>query len=579
MKFWLPTLIAAGVLSACTPVAEQEVREPEAATGFAEKTAVTADKFMVAAANRHAVEAGYEVLERGGSAIDAAIAVQVMLGLVEPQSSGIGGGTFILYWDNEQNKLYSIDARETAPMAATESLFLDENGKAPKWIEAVVGGRSVGTPGVLKGLELAHDRWGKVEWASLFDDAITLSENGFEVSPRLAKLVEMEINPGVKKMPVASAYFFPEGEALKAGSILKNPKYAESLSLIAEQGVDAFYTGPLAEKVVNAVQNSAIEPGVLSLKDLSEYEAKLREPVCSSYRQYRVCGMGPPSSGGITTLQTLGILENFDLAVLQPNSEQFAHLFTQASRLAYADRNQWIADPDFVDIPVSAMLDESYLSHRAEKITEQDMGKAQPGVRLQPEYEQDVAYELPNTSHVSIVDAEGNVVSMTTSIEMGFGSTVMVGGFLLNNQLTDFSLVPGDGKEKFANRVEAGKRPRSSMAPTIVLDEEGERVLHAIGSPGGSRIINYVTQSLIGMLDWELNVQESINLGHVTNRNDYTSLEEGREISGLKDELEKRGHNVKVMDLNSGLHGISIKQDGTLVGGADPRREGVVKGD
>lgn len=579
MKLWLPTLLAAGVLAACSPVKEQEVREPEAATGFAQKTAVTTDKFMVSAANKHAVDAGYEVLKRGGSAIDAAIAVQAMLGLVEPQSSGIGGGAFILYWDNEKNKLYSIDARETAPLAATESLFLNENGKAPKWIDAVVGGRSVGTPGVLRGLELAHKRWGQAEWSSLFEDAIALSEKGFEVSPRLAKLVEMEINPGVKKMPVASEYFFPDGEALEVGSILKNPEYADSLSLIAKQGADAFYTGSLAEKVVNAVQNSAIQPGVLSLKDLSEYEAKIRQPVCGNYRQYQVCGMGPPSSGGITTLQTLGILENFDLAVLQPNSEQFAHLFTQASRLAYADRNQWIADPDFVDVPVSAMLDESYLSSRAKKITEQDMGKAQPGIQLQPEYEQDVAYELPNTSHVSIVDAEGNVVSMTTSIEMGFGSTVMVGGFLLNNQLTDFSLVPGNGDEKFANRVEAGKRPRSSMAPTIVLNEKGDRVLHAIGSPGGSRIINYVTQSVIGMLDWELNVQESINLGHVTNRNDYTSLEKGREIGELKSELQKRGHDVRVMDLNSGLHGISIKPDGTLVGGADPRREGIVKGE
>ena len=282
---------------------------------------------------------------------------------------------------------------------------------------------------------------------------------------------------------------------------------------------------------------------------------------------------------GITTLQTLGVLENFELGELEPNSEQFVHLFTQASRMAYADRNQWIADPDFVEMPVEAMLDKTYLSSRADKITENDMGKAKPGVQLQPEYEQDIAYELPNTSHVSIVDAEGNVLSMTTSIEMGFGSTVMAGGFLLNNQLTDFSLAPGDGKEKYANRVEAGKRPRSSMDPIIVLDEKGEQVLHALGSPGGSRIINYVSQTLVGMLDWNLNVQQAINLGHVTNRNDYTSLEKGRDISELKADLEKRGHDVKVIDLNSGLHGVSIDSDGTLIGGADPRREGVAKGE
>ncbi|MCK7458697.1 gamma-glutamyltransferase [Idiomarina aminovorans] len=579
MKFWLPTIIAAGVLSACSPVSEQEVREPEAATGFSDKAAVTTNKFMVAAANPHAVDAGYEVLKRGGSAVDAAIAVQAMLGLVEPQSSGPGGGAFILYWDNDDKKLYSVDARETAPMAATEKLFLDEKGNAPQWIDAVVGGRSVGTPGVLRGLELAHKRWGKADWESLFSNAIALSKQGFEVSSRLAKLVEMEINPGVRKMPAASNYFFPDGEPLQAGSLLKNPEYAKSLSLIAEQGADALYTGELADKIVNAVQNSAIEPGVLSLKDLSQYQAKLRKPVCNGYREYQVCGMGPPSSGGITTLQTLGILENFDLSELEPNSEQFAHLFSQASRLAYADRNQWIADPDFVGIPVEAMLKKAYLSSRANEISDNDMGKAQPGIQLQPEYEQDIAYELPNTSHVSIVDADGNVLSMTTSIEMGFGSTVMVGGFLLNNQLTDFSLAPGNGKEKFANRVEPGKRPRSSMAPAIVLNESGEQVLHAVGSPGGSRIINYVTQTLIGLLDWNLNVQEAINLGHVTNRNDYTSLEKGREISELKVKLEKRGHEVKVINLNSGLHGVSINPDGILIGGADPRREGVAKGE
>ncbi|MAO68109.1 MULTISPECIES: gamma-glutamyltransferase [Idiomarina] len=579
MKFWFPGLIAAGVLSACTPGTEQEVREPEAATGFSEKTAATANKYMVAAANKHAVEAGYHVLEKGGSAVDAAVAVQSMLGLVEPQSSGIGGGAFILYWDNNENKLYTIDARETAPQAATEELFLDDKGNPPKWIEAVVGGRSVGTPGVLRGLELAHERWGKSDWSSLFSETVELAEAGFEVSPRLAKLVEMEINPGVKKMPAASSYFFPNGNALKAGDTLKNSEYAKSLSLIAEQGADAFYEGELAEKIVKAVQNSTIEPGVLSLEDLSQYSAKLREPVCNDYREYQVCGMGPPSSGGITTLQTLGVLENFELGKLKPNSEEFVHWFTQASRLAYADRNQWIADPDFVEIPVEAMLDKAYLSSRAETIKKDDMGKAKPGVQLQPAYEQDIAYELPNTSHISIVDGEGNVVSMTTSIEMGFGSTVMAGGFLLNNQLTDFSLAPGDGKEKFANRVVPGKRPRSSMAPTVVLDKEGQQLIHAIGSPGGSRIINYVTQTLVGMLDWNLNVQEAINLGHVTNRNDYTSLEKGRDISELKAALEKRKHDVRVIDLNSGLHGITINSDGTLVGGADPRREGVAKGE
>uniref|UniRef100_UPI00258896BD gamma-glutamyltransferase family protein n=1 Tax=Idiomarina sp. TaxID=1874361 RepID=UPI00258896BD len=363
---WILSSIAAALLAACSPAQsgasataapqdsepKQEAREPEMATGFADKKAVVTDQFMVTAANPHAVEAGYKVLKEGGSAVDAAIAVQAMLGLTEPQSSGIGGGAFILYWDNEQQKLYTIDARETAPKEATEALFLDQDGNAPPWIEAVVGGRSVGTPGVLRGLELAHDKWGKLDWQPLFKDAIDLAETGFEVSPRLAKLVKSEINPGVKKLPIIANYLFPNGEPVKAGSTLVNKDYAESLSLIAEQGADAFYQGPLAEKIVDAVRHSTIAPGVLSTKDLAEYQAIIREPVCDAYRQYQVCGMGPPSSGGLTTLQTLGILQNYDVSSWQVNGEEFAHYFTQASRLAFADRNQWIADPDFVLVPV-----------------------------------------------------------------------------------------------------------------------------------------------------------------------------------------------------------------------------------
>ncbi|WP_404402711.1 gamma-glutamyltransferase [Idiomarina seosinensis] len=556
-----------------------EVREPEAATGYDKKTAVSADQFMVAAANPHAVEAGYQVLKEGGSAVDAAIAVQMMLGLTEPQSSGIGGGAFMLYWHQQEQKLYTIDARETAPAAATEALFLDSEGNPPAWIDAVVGGRSVGTPGLLRGLELAHQKWGKSDWSRLFEPATELAEQGFSVSPRLARLIEMEINPGVKKLPVSGSYFFPDGKPLVAGETLKNPAYADSLRLIAEQGADAFYQGPIAEKIVNAVNQSEIAPGVLSLEDLANYRAKLRQPVCNSYRQFQVCGMGPPSSGGLTTLQTLGILENYELSSLAVNGEQSAHLFSQASRLAYADRNQWIADPDFTDVPVTAMLDEHYLAQRSKLISDDDMGKAEPGLYLMPNARQDIAYERPNTSHITVVDGEGNVVSMTTSIEMGFGSSVMAGGFLLNNQLTDFSMVPMDGSVKIANRVEPGKRPRSSMAPTMILNEQGDSVLHALGSPGGSRIINYVTQTVIGLIDWQLNMQQAINLGHVTNRNDYTALESGTPMAQHAEALRARGHEIKVLDLNSGLHGITINADGSLTGGADPRREGQAKGD
>ncbi|RUO81199.1 gamma-glutamyltransferase [Idiomarina tyrosinivorans] len=584
MKFRIASLVVLMQLSACSPAPQQstperEVREPEAATGFADNEAVETEKFMVTAANPHAVEAGYRVLKQGGSAVDAAIAVQAMLGLVEPQSSGIGGGAFILYWDNNEHKLYTIDAREKAPKAATPALFLDENGVAPKWIEAVVGGRSVGVPGVLRGLELAHNKWGKMPWEPLFKDAIALANKGFEVSPRLSKLVSMVMNPGLPKMPVASAYFYPDGEPLQAGDILVNKPYARSLTMIAEQGADAFYTGPLAKQIADAVQNSPIHPGLLSVEDLANYHAKLREPVCGEYRQYTVCGMGPPSSGGITTLQTLGILENFAVPDMPVNGEQFAHVFTQASRLAFADRNQWIADTDFVDVPIDKMLNKDYLAQRATLIGEKDMGKAQPGEWLEPEKAQDVAYELPNTSHITIVDAEGNVLSMTTSIEMGFGSTVMTGGFLLNNQLTDFSLNPKIDGHWIANRVESEKRPRSSMSPTIILNKDGSKVLHALGSPGGSRIINYVTQTAIGLMDWKLNMQQAIDLGHITNRNDYTALEQGTDVAKLAEKLKARGHDVKVMDLNSGLHGISLLSNGKLQGGADPRREGIVMGE
>ncbi|EKE84750.1 gamma-glutamyltransferase [Idiomarina xiamenensis] len=574
------TLTATLTLTACGGAPQQrEAREPEAATGVVDKQLVEGQHFMVAAATPLAANAGYHMLEQGGSAIDAAIAVQAMLTLTEPQSSGIGGGAFILYWDNNEKKLYSIDARERAPLAATPSLFLDSQGNAPRWIDAVVGGRSVGVPGVLRGLELAHQRWGKLDWQPLFAETIDKAEQGFKVSPRLAKLVELEINPGLRKMPTASDYFFPNGKPLQAGTLKKNPELADTLTRIAEQGADAFYQGELAQQLVSAVQQSPIAPGKLALQDLTQYQAKLREPVCQGYHQYQVCGMGPPSSGALTIGQLLGILEQTNIAEQQPNSAEAVHLFTQASRLAFADRDYYIADSDFVEVPSEAMLAPDYLASRASLITDNDMGSAEHGQPVAGEWGQDLAYELPNTSHVSIVDAEGNALSMTTSIEMGFGSTVMVNGFLLNNQLTDFSLQPRDQQGRLiANRVEAGKRPRSSMSPTIVLSEDGQRVVHVIGSPGGSRIIDYVAQTLVALLDWDMTMQQAVALPHVTNRNDYTALEQGTAITDVAEALKARGHEVKVMSLNSGLHGITVTAEGGLQGGADPRREGIAKG-
>ncbi|CAB0150063.1 Gamma-glutamyltranspeptidase [Pseudidiomarina piscicola] len=582
--FLAVALLTSLSITACSPPStdseKRDKREPEAATGVIEKQAVLASDYMVAAATPRAAAAGRAILAEGGSAIDAAVAVQAMLTLTEPQSSGIGGGAFILYWDAAEKHLYTVDAREKAPASARGNLFLDANGKAPEnfW-DAVVGGRSVGAPGVLKGLELAHQRWGNKPWSMLFSESIVAAEQGFTVSERLQMLLEMDLNPGLRKLSPAKEYFYPNGEALQAGTLKKNPELAWALKLIAEQGTDAFYRGPIGEKVVNAVQNSALAPGLLTLEDLANYTAVVRDPVCNGYRTYTVCGMGPPSSGGLTVLQILGILENFPVAQWQPDSKQAAHHFTQASRLAFADRNRYIADSDFVEVPATAMLKKTYLASRARQIGNRDLTHAEPGVFTNYVFADDQSPEFPNTSHISIVDAEGNAVSMTTSIEMGFGSSVMASGFLLNNQLTDFSLRPEVDGELIANRVQGGKRPRSSMAPTMVFDREGDDLLHVIGSPGGARIINYVAQTVLGVLDWDMNMQQAIDQAHVTNLNNYTALEEGTEMAELAEALRKMGHTVRVTGLNSGLHGISLLPNGQLLGGADPRREGIALGE
>lgn len=553
--------------------------DPEAATGRLEKTGQSANSYLAAAATPLAAEAGAKVLAAGGSAIDAAVAVQAMLTLTEPQSSGIGGGAFILFWHAAEKKLYTVDARERAPLTATPALFLDAEGQPPAgYWDAVLGGRSVGTPGVLKGLEVAHQRWGRLDWATLFMDTIETAEHGFPVSPRLAKLLAIEMNPGLLELQPAADYFYPNGEPLAVGTRLKNPELAQSLRLIAKQGADALYRGPVGAQIIEAVQNSSRSPGLLSSEDLAQYQAIIREPVCSKYRVYRVCGMGPPSSGATTVLQILGILENFPVSTWEPMGANFAHHFTQASKLAFADRNRYLADSDFVDVPVTNMLDKSYLAARAQLIAEQDMGRAKPGVFTNYSYADDQSPEFPNTSHLSIVDAQGNAVSMTTSIEMGFGSAVMAGGFLLNNQLTDFSIIPEQNGVLVANRVQAGKRPRSSMSPTMIFDEAGTNLIHVLGSPGGARIINYVAQTVVGLTDFGLDMQSAIDQAHVTNLNGTTQLEANTPMAELKAALEARGHKVQVQDLNSGLHGITVHPDGSLFGGADPRREGTAAG-
>ena len=536
--------------------------------------------FMVAAAHPLAVEAGAEILREGGDAIDAAIAVQMVLNLVEPQSSGIGGGAFLLYYDAERGVTEVYDGRETAPADVTVDLFLDAAGDPMGFREAVLGGRSVGVPGVLRLLEAAHADHGRLPWARLFAPAIDLAEQGFPVPPRLAMLLAGPQGEALLDFSATAAYFFPNGEPLQVGETLANPAFAQTLRIIADQGAEAFYTGAIADDVVAAVQTAG-NAGLLSLEDLADYRVARREPVCFTYRHHEVCGMGPPSSGALTVGQILGILEHFDMASLGPGSADAWHLFAEASKLAYADRALYIADADFVAVPTAGLLDPNYLTVRAQAIAP-DSVQSTPVRAGNPPHRQPVrlapgsAVDSPGTSHVSIIDADGNAVSMTTSIESAFGSHLMVRGFLLNNQLTDFSFVPEVDSRLVANRVEPGKRPRSSMAPTMVFDPEG-RLSLVVGSPGGSRIIAYVAKTLVGVIDWGLDVQTAIALPNVANRNGDTDVEAGIAAETTAEALVAGGHEVNLRQLTSGVHGVQVTSDG-LIGGADPRRDGVVVG-
>lgn len=554
---------------------------PEPATGFTPKEAVRGKQYMAAMANPHATGAAVEMLEKGGNAIDAAIAGQLALNIVEPQSSGIGGGGFLLYFDGKAKDLTVYDGRETAPKGATEKLFLDDDGEPLDFYEAIKGGRSVGTPGLLKMLKTAHDKHGKLPWKDLFTPAIRLAEEGFAVSPRLHALAKSMIH--IREFEKTADFYLDQDKKPKpVGTVLQNPQFAAVLKTLAEEGVEPFYEGEIGRRLAESVQNAPVSQGTLSLEDLQDYAVRIRQAVCVKYRVYKVCSMSPPSSGGLTIVQALGMLEHFDIPSLKPNSLQAIHLISEASKLAFADRNRYIADPDFVHVPRDGMIDPDYLARRASLIhPTQAMGKAEPGTPpgLDDECCPDgrKKKEGPSTTHISIVDSNGNAVSMTTSIEHGFGSGLSTQGFMLNNQLTDFNFVPEVDGRKVANRVEPGKRPRSSMSPTLVFDEDGKLFL-AVGSPGGSRIIGYTLQTIIGVLDWDLNVQEAINLPHFINRNGPVELEAGRDIEVYKHTLKAMGHDVVVRDLNSGLHGVQVTEAG-LIGGADPRREGVALGE
>ncbi|MCE8031949.1 gamma-glutamyltransferase [Halomonas sp. MCCC 1A11057] len=598
---WLAFVISVSALSmplmATAEVAfqyEAPAIEPEAASGYQEKPGWSTERFAVAAANPLATDAGYQVLKAGGSAVDAAIAVQMVLTLVEPQSSGIGGGAFLMHYDGSEVKAY--DGRETAPRAASESLFLNGGGEPLEFMDAAASGLSVGVPGTVRMLEMAHEKHGKLPWAELFAPAITLAEEGFEVSPRLHTSLAAEER--LRDDPLGGAFYYTEeGEPLPQGHRLVNPALAAILREVAENGSKALHTGSIAEDLVQRVQNHPVRPGAISLEDMATYVAKERDPLCTDWQAYRVCGFPPPSSGHLTIMQILGVMEHLP-ELDEPLDEdrpsvEWLHRFLEASRLAFADRGKFIADPDFVNPPGgdwNSMLDEEYLAERAELIGEQSMGPdgaeaGNPGEvemawavqPLQPEY---------GTSHISIVDEEGNAVAMTTTIEAAFGSRIMAdggtglaGGYLLNNELTDFSFRPLDSDgSPIANRVEAGKRPRSSMSPTLVFDRDSGELVASLGSPGGAAIIHYTAKALVAMLDWGLDAQEALNLPHAITLGGPAYLEEGRFPAEVIEALNELGHEASERELTSGLQAIQRTEEG-FFGGADPRREGVVMGE
>ncbi|WP_448123763.1 gamma-glutamyltransferase [Pseudomonas veronii] len=594
------TIIAAALaLVACHSPVNEPPAAPELGSGYrTDLSPRHAAQHMAAAANPLAAEAGREMLRQGGSAIDAAIAMQAVLTLVEPQSSGIGGGAFIMLWDG--NRVQAYDGRETAPAGATERLFLKPDGQPMAFTAAQIGGRSVGTPGVLRALELAHKKTGHLPWARLFEPAIRLSEHGFAISPRLHSLIAAD--RFIPQSPEMAAYFLnADGTPKATGTLLKNPALAAVFKRIAEEGPDALYHGPIADEIARKVQGHR-NAGSLSEADLAGYAAKERAPLCTDYKRWKICGMPPPSSGGIAIAQILGTLQALQardprLAIapmtplksaspagLEPTPEA-VHLIAEAGRLAFADRALYVADADFVPVPVAGLVAPDYLAQRAALIGERSLGIAQPGqpAGIQVAYAPDRSPLRISTSQVVAVDDQGGAVSMTTTVESAFGSHLMVQGFVLNNQMTDFSFIPEENGQPVANRVQPGKRPRSAMAPTLVFDRHSGELLAALGSPGGSQIIEYVSKSLVAMLDWQLDPQAAISLPNFGSRNGATELETGLFSPALKQALRDKGHALSEIEMTSGIQAIVRTRDAqgkvTLSGGADPRREGEALGD
>ncbi len=531
------------------------------------------DKGVVTSADPRATEAGAEILAKGGSASDAAMAMMLALTVVEPQSSGIGGGGFLLHFDAEDGTVSTINGRETAPAAARPGRFVGPDGKPMNFVQAWQGGHSAGVPGNIRLMAEAHRKWGKLKWAELFKPAIRLAERGFVVNKTLESRLE-GISRFWPNFDKARSIYWVDGKPAKAGMVIRNPELAKTLKLIARKGPDAFYKGAIANQIVNAVKTSRVSPGDMTLADLAAYKAVEQNAVCAPYRVYVVCGMGPPSSGATTVLQILGTLERFDLAKLGADNAESWHLIGQAMQLAYADREKYLADPAFIEVPVAGLIDKAYLAERSALI---DPAKARadypsgnpPGALPRTAA---ISGERSGTTHFSAVDGKGNIANMTSTIEALFGNQVIAGGFFLNNELTDFTFAPELNGAPVANRVEGGKRPLSSMSPTIVFDPNGKPVL-ALGSAGGKRIIMHVTKTLIGVIDFGLTLKEAIQLPNIYFGGGALLLEENTPLAAMADQLSAKGQPAKPADLGSKVNGIQLV-GGKWVGVADPRSEG-----
>ena len=543
-----------------------------------ERKPVTSDNWMVVTANSQASVVAGKILAKGGTAVDAMISAQLVLGLVEPESSGLGGGAFLVYFDNKKKEIITLDGRETAPLLVKEDLFQDSNGNPLRFFDAVVGGKSVGTPGTPALLEEAYKRWGKTKWSLLFKDAINLSKNGFVISKKLSSSITRSKN-SLSKFKNTKKYFLPNNVPLRAGSIHINKNYADTLKAFANTGAKVFYNGEIGNDIISTVNNVKINPGNLSHKDLLNYKVIERKPVCSKYRNYEICGMGPPSSGALTISQILGMIEQYNISELGPSNPDTWRIIGDASRLAFADRDTYIADTDFVNVPIKELTDQNYINKRANFLNSKNkIEKVKAGnliSKSSSNWIEDISLELPSTSHISIVDKYGNALSMTTTIENGFGSRLMTNnGFLLNNELTDFSFKSFKNGKKIANSIAPGKRPRSSMAPTIIL--KNNKPVYILGSPGGSNIIGYVINAVVSLIDWKMNVQEAASIPHGINKYGTYYLEKNTFLSELRPSLEAMNYKVKLKEFSSGLNIILI--DDKLYGGSDHRREGIAIG-